>query len=55
MKRDCDKINGRNALAVYYMKITINGILRDGSTSSTYPKKGSMGEITSIQGQCGHK
>ncbi len=27
--RDCDKINGRNALAVNYMKITINKILRE--------------------------
>ena len=25
--RDCDFINGRNALAVYYMKITINELL----------------------------
>ncbi len=38
--RHCDKINGRNALAVYYMKIMINELLQN---------------ITSIQGQCVHK
>ncbi len=27
MVRDCDFINGRNALAVYYMKIMINKLL----------------------------
>ena len=37
-RRDCCKINGRNALAVYYMKIRV-------------PKLLTMAEITSMQGQ----